>query len=164
VTAEEKRAIRVTVCRSRRGGLSCSKHLNVDQARFVALLAKAARTQRDAMLCYAMLCYAMLGYVPGKHLNGTTVVRGEHNPTAALGFDPLPAQDTQLSALRNALAALTAAARSELYGLMRIGPRQLAIKKWRRGIREAQSLGDATGHCRVDLGRGSARPRVERPL
>ena len=91
-----------------------------------------------------MLCYAMLGYVPGKHLNGTTVVRGEHNPTAALGFDPLPAQDTQLSALRNALAALTAAARSELDGLMRVGQWQLAIKKWRRGIREAQSLGDAT--------------------
>jgi len=129
-----------------------------------SLRGPSCQSGSHATRCHAVLCYAMLGYVPGKHLNGTTVVRGEHNPTAALGFDPLPAQDTQLSALRNALAALTAAARSELYGLMRIGPRQLAIKKWRRGIREAQSLGDATGHCRVDLGRGSARPRVERPL
>jgi len=110
------------------------KDLNVDQARFVALLAKAARAQRDAML----------GHIPGKDLDGTTVVGGEHNPTAALGLDPLPAQDTQLTALRNALAALTAAARSELYGLMRVGQGQLAIKRWRRSIRKAQSLGDAT--------------------
>jgi hypothetical protein len=94
------------------------KDLNVDQARFVALLAKAARAQRDAML----------GHVPEKDLNGATVARGEHNPTASLGLDPLPAQDTQLSALRNALAALKAGARSELYGLMRIGQGQLAIK------------------------------------
>jgi len=33
------------------------KDLNVDQARFVALLAKAARAQRDAMLGHA-LCRA----------------------------------------------------------------------------------------------------------
>jgi hypothetical protein len=110
------------------------KDLNADQARFVALLAKAARAQRDAML----------GHLPDKDLDGATVARGEHNPTAALGLDPLPAQDTQLSALRDALDALTAGARSELYGLMRIGQGHLAVKKWRRGVGEAQSLGDAT--------------------
>ncbi len=110
------------------------KELNAEQARFVALLAKAARAQRDAML----------GHVADRDLDGATVARGEHNPVAALGLDPVPAEDTQLSALRDALAALTPGARSELYGLMRIGQGELAVKKWRRGVREAQSLGDAT--------------------
>lgn len=110
------------------------KDLNVDQARFVALLAKAARTERDAML----------GHGPEKDLNEPTATRGERNPTAALGFDPLPADDSQLKALRDALGALTAAARSELYALMRIGQGHLAAKKWHRGIQEAQSLGDAS--------------------
>ena len=110
------------------------KELNVEQARFVALLAKAARAQRDALL----------GHVAERGLDGATVARGEHNPIAALGLDPLPAQDAQLSALRDALSALTPGARSELYSLMRIGQGELAVKKWRRGVREKQSLGDAT--------------------
>lgn len=110
------------------------KDLNVDQARFVALLAKAARAERDAML----------GHGPDKDLNGPNAMRGERNPTAALGFDPLPAQDNQLKALRDALGAMTEAARSELYALMRIGQGHLAAKKWHHGIQEAQSLGSAT--------------------
>jgi hypothetical protein len=110
------------------------KDLNVDQARFVALLAKAVRAERDAML----------GHGPDKDLNGTTATRGERDPTAALGFDPLPAQDSQLKALRDALAALTEAARSELYALMSIGQGHLAPKKWHHGVEEAQSIGDTT--------------------
>jgi Protein of unknown function (DUF3775) len=108
------------------------KDLNVDQARFVALVAKTARAQRDAVL----------GHIPDNDLNGTTAARGEHNPTAELGYEPLPARDRQLSALRNALDTLTAMARSELYVLMRIGQGHLAAKKWRRGVKEARLLGD----------------------
>ncbi len=110
------------------------KDLNVDQARFVALLARAARAARDAML----------GHGPERDLNGTKAARGERNPAATLGYDPLPAEDRQLAALRDALAALTPAARSELYVLMRIGQGHLAANKWHRGLEEAQSLGDAT--------------------
>lgn len=110
------------------------KDLNVDQARFVALLAKAARAQRDATL----------GHGPDKDLGGTKAARGEHNPTAALGYDPLPAADYQLSALREALDALAPTERSELYVLMRIGQGHLAANKWHRGLEEAQSLGNAT--------------------
>ncbi len=110
------------------------KDLNLDQARFVALLARAARAERDAML----------GHGPDQDLSRTTPARGERNPTAALGFDPLPAQDRQLVALRDALAALTPAARSELYVLMRIGQGHLAADKWHRGLQEAQALGDTT--------------------
>jgi hypothetical protein len=110
------------------------ENLNVDQARFVALLAQAARAERDAML----------GHGPDRDLSKTTAARGERNPTAALGFDPLPAQNRQLGALRDALGALAPAARSELYVLMRIGQGHLAADKWHRGMQEAQSLGDTT--------------------
>lgn len=86
----------------------------------------------------------MLGHGPDKDLAGAKVSRGEHNPTAALGYDPLPAEDYQLLALREALDALTPTERSELYVLMRIGQGHLAANKWHRGLEEAQSLGDAT--------------------
>jgi len=109
--------------------------LNVDQARFIALLAKAARAERDAML----------GHGPDSNLSPkeATPTRGERNPSAELGFDPLSEQNSQLSGLRDALATLTESARSELYVLMRIGQGHLAAKKWHRGLQEAQSLGEA---------------------
>lgn len=110
------------------------KDLNTDQARFIALLAKAARAERDAML----------GHGSDRPLNEAKATRGERNPTAALGFDPLPAENLQLKALRDALDSLTETARSELYVLMRVGQGQIAAKQWHRGLQEAQSLGDAT--------------------
>ena len=48
------------------------KDLNADQAHFIALLARTARTQRDALL----------GNVAEEDLDGVTPGRGEHNPTA----------------------------------------------------------------------------------
>ena len=110
------------------------KDLNTDQARFVALLAKAARAERDAML----------GHGPDRPLNEATATRGERNPSAALGFDPLPPENSQLKALRDALGSLTEPARAELYVLMRVGQGQIAPKQWHRGLQEAQLLGDAT--------------------
>lgn len=111
------------------------KELTVDQARFVALLAKVARAQRDALL----------GNVAeddlAKELNPA---RGEHNPTAALGFEPLPPSASQTAALREAIATLSSTARSELYILVRIGQGDLAAKKWHRGVSEASLLGDET--------------------
>ena len=107
------------------------KDLNIDQARFIALLARTARTQRDALL----------RHVAERTLGGTIPGRGEHNPTAELGFDPLPAEDSQTAALREAIASLSAKARQELYALMRIGQGHLAAKKWRRGLSEADALG-----------------------
>lgn len=108
--------------------------LNTDQARFVALLAKAARAERDAML----------GHAPDRSLSEPTASRGERNPTAALGYDPLAPENLQLQALRDALGSLAQSARSELYVLMRIGQGQVAAKQWHRGLQEAQLLGDAT--------------------
>lgn len=111
------------------------KDLNVDQARFVALLAKAARAQRDALLGRAAEDDL------AKELNPA---RGEHNPLAVLGFDPLPASAPQMVALREAIATLSPIARSELYTLVRIGQGDLAAKKWHRGLSEASLLGDET--------------------
>ena len=107
--------------------------LNVDQARFIAFLARTARTQRDAVL----------GHVPERDLGGETPGRGEHNPTAELGFEPLAAEAPQTAALRDAIASLSATARQELYALMRVGQGHLAVKKWHRGLTEAEALGEA---------------------
>jgi Protein of unknown function (DUF3775) len=106
------------------------RELNVDQARFIALLARTARTQRDAVL----------GNVAESDLGGVTPGRGEHNPTAELGYEPLAAEALQTAALRDAIVSLSAMARRELYVLMRIGQGHLAASKWRRGLSEAEAL------------------------
>lgn len=106
--------------------------LNSDQARFLALLARAARAQRDAFL----------GNVAETDLGAVSSGRGEHNPTAQLGFEPLSPEESQTDALRQAIASLSEAARRELYVLMRIGQGHLAAKKWHRGLSEAEMLGD----------------------
>lgn len=110
------------------------KELNVDQARFIALLARTARIQRDAWL----------SPVAERDLGGISPGRGEHNPTAGLGFDPVPAEAPQTTELRGALASLSVAARQELYSLMRIGQGDLAARNWHRGLTEAERLGDTT--------------------
>jgi hypothetical protein len=51
------------------------KDLQVDRARFIALLAKSARTQR----------HAFLGNVAEDDLGGVTPLRGDYNPTAEHG-------------------------------------------------------------------------------
>jgi len=109
------------------------KALNPEQVRFVALLAKAARAERDSFL----------GNVEDE-LVESKPARGEHDPTAELGFEPVPAELPQIAALREAVAGLTAEARSELFTLMRVGQGDLAAQKFFRGTREAEALGDET--------------------
>lgn len=110
------------------------RHLTANQARFIALLARTARTQRDAVL----------GHVPEAALGGVAPGRGEHNPVAELGYEPLAAGAAQTVALHDAVASLSATARQELYALMRMGQGDLAAKKWRHGLSEAAALGDDT--------------------
>ena len=106
--------------------------LNKDQAHFVALLAKVARMQRDKLL----------GNVSEEDLVGTKSSRGEHNPTALLGFEPLPPDAEQLTALREAISSLTPEGRVELHALMRVGQGDLAAQDWDRGLDEAAVLGE----------------------
>jgi hypothetical protein len=110
------------------------KELNVRQARFIALLAETARTQRDSLLAH----------VAEADLGGTQVARGVHNPTAELGFEPQPPEAAPTTALREAIATLSETARRELYTLMRIGQGNLATKKWYQGVSEAELLGEQT--------------------
>lgn len=107
------------------------KQLTVEKARFIALLAKAARMQRDTFL----------GKVPENNLDGVSPARGEHNPTAELGFEPLPA-NSQVAALREAIVSLALAARAELFALIRIGQGHLAAATAHQGVVEAELLGD----------------------
>jgi len=106
--------------------------LNKDQAHFVALLAKVARMQRDKLL----------GNVSEEDLVGTKSSRGEHNPTVLLGFEPLPPDAEQLTALREAISSLTPEGRAELHALMRVGQGDLAAQDWDRGLDEAALLGE----------------------
>lgn len=108
------------------------KALNIDQVHFVALLAKTARTQRDAFLLR----------VREGAFSEPKAARGQHNPTAALGLGANAAGESQVAALRDAITALTPAARAELYALMCIGNGNLAAQKWHRGIVEAETLGE----------------------
>jgi hypothetical protein len=110
------------------------EHLSADQARFIALLARAARRQRDGLL----------GNVAEADLDGEIPGRGEHNPVAQLGFEPLLPGMSAATALSEAVGTLSESARRELYALMRIGQGQLAARTWHRGVSEAGALGEDT--------------------
>lgn len=110
------------------------KELDPNKARAIAALARAARVERDEML----------GKVAERDLDVAPPARGEHNPAAELGLEPLPTSAREVQSLRNAITALSPAARSELYVLMRMGQGDLAVKDWGWGLSEADRLGDET--------------------
>jgi hypothetical protein len=116
--------------------VSMFQELNADQARWIAILAKAARMARDQLL----------GNVPEQDLARTTPTRGERNPLAAIGLDSLPSETSTVTALQEAIASLSPAARSELYALMRIGQGQVAPRKWHHGISDAALVEDPDLH------------------
>ena len=110
------------------------KQLTEEQARHIAALARGVRNARDALL----------DNVPDEDMGEPTAARGEHNPTAAFALDPLPPDDPAVAALQQALTALEAAARSELFVLMRMGQGDFAICDWDRALSEADLLGEKT--------------------
>jgi len=110
------------------------KALNPDKVRFIALLAKTARHQRDAFL----------GNIAEDDLAEAKAARGEHNPTAALGFEPVPPVSLQIAGLHDAIGGLAPEGRSELFALMRVGQGDLAVQEFHHGISEAGTLGDET--------------------
>ena len=109
------------------------KDLSAEQARFIALLARTARDERDALICKAT----------EGDLAGPPPARGEHNPTAELGYDPLPPDPKIDESAESAIMELTPAERSALYTLMRIGQGHLAAEKWHHGSPKPL-FGDAT--------------------
>jgi len=116
------------------------REMNKSQAYFIALLAQVARIQRDRLL----------GNVAENELGGTKSSRGEHNPTAQLGFEPLSADAEQLTALCEAVNALTPEGRAELYALTRVGQGDLAARDWDRGLTDAALLGESAAAAVLD--------------
>lgn len=108
--------------------------LTRDDARSIALMAKTARIQRDKFL----------GNVAEEDLTDVEPSRGEHNPTAELGLDPLESGSQQLKSLQAAIDALTPTARTELYALMRVGQGHLAASERDRGFSDAAQLDEQT--------------------
>ncbi len=116
------------------------REMNKEQAYFIALLARVARIQRDKLL----------GNVAEDDLGGTKSSRGEHNPTALLGFEPLSPDAEQLAALREAIDALTPEGRGELYALARVGRGDLAARDWDRGLSDVALLGESAATALLD--------------
>jgi len=110
------------------------RQLTEEQVQQIAALAKTVRKSRDALL----------DNVPDEDMGEPPAARGEHNPTAAFALDPLPPDDPSVAALQQALGALTSAARSELFVLMRMGQGDFAINDWDRALSEAELLGEQT--------------------
>lgn len=109
--------------------------LGAEQVKRVAALARAARLARDRML----------DKVSGDQFGEPKPARGEHNPSAALGLDPLSPDHPAYAALQAALDELPPAARDELRALTWIGRGDYARKEWERAVADANAaLGTGT--------------------
>lgn len=106
------------------------EHITIKQVRQIADLAKGARTARDHAIVE----------LPERDFGEPTPARGEHNPAAALGFDPLPADHPARAALRDAVAALSDEARSELVALAWVGRGEYGFKDWQQALSAADAM------------------------
>jgi len=98
----------------------------------ISELAKAARSARDEML----------SEVGVEDLGQPRPARGEHNPAAALGLDPLPFDHPAREALREALAAVSTDARRELQALLWIGRGDYGTAEWEKAFTDTASASD----------------------
>jgi len=101
--------------------------ITVKQVKQIADLANKARIASDRALVE----------LPERDLGEPKPARGEHNPAAAIGLDPLPADHPARVALRNAVAALSEEARSELLALIWVGRGEYGFKDWQRALSAA---------------------------
>jgi len=101
-------------------------------------------SSRFSQIQHACSVMRYLGNVAEEDLDGLKPARGDDNPIAELGFEPLSPGSSQAATLQEAVASLSETARRELYALMQIGQGHLAPKKWHRGLSEAATLGTET--------------------
>jgi hypothetical protein len=106
--------------------------ITVAEVKHVAEMAKAAREARDQIL----------DKIRNEDLGEPTPGKGEHDPAGWLGLDPLPADHPVRAALQDAVAALTASARSELQALLSIGRGDYAAKDWEQAVADATTVRD----------------------
>ena len=105
-----------------------------EEVKRIAGLAKAAREARDRML----------EKIPDGALDQPTPARGEHNPAAALGLEPLPADHPARLALKGAIDSLPSGARRELLALMWIGRNDYGTAEWERAMTDATTPFEVT--------------------
>lgn len=101
--------------------------ITVKQVKQIADLANRARIASDRALVE----------LPGRDLDEPKPARGEYNPAATIGLDPLPADHPARVALRNAVAALSEEARAELLALIWVGRGEYGFKDWQRALSAA---------------------------
>jgi len=101
--------------------------LGAEHVKSIATLAVVAREARDRML-----------RVQPKPLGELEPARGEHNPFATLGYDPLPSDHPARKSLEDAMGRLPAGAQHELRALDWIGRGDYAAKDWARAYAESQ--------------------------
>jgi len=108
--------------------------INIAEVKHIAEMAKAARDARDQML----------DKIRDKDLGEPKPARGEHDPSANLGLDPLPVDHPVRAALREAITALPPSARWELSALLSLGRGDHSAKDWQKAVDDASIVGDDT--------------------
>lgn len=105
-----------------------------EEVKRIAGLAKAAREARDLML----------EKIPDEALGQPAPARGEHNPMATLGLDPLPTEHPARRALSEAIDGLPLETRRELLALMWVGRNDFGATEWDRAMAAATSAFEIT--------------------
>lgn len=108
------------------------KKISVAEVRHIAGLANAVRVARDHLL----------DKVRDESVSEPKPARGEHNPMAALGLDPLEADHAATQALREAIEALPSDARWELRAMAQMGQGDYAAKDLEQAVADASTRPD----------------------
>jgi hypothetical protein len=116
------------------------ERIAAEQIKLIAGLAKAARVARDHML----------DKVTDEELGQPVPARGEHNPAAVLGLEPLPADHPARIALKEEIDGLPHEARRELLALMWIGRDDYAVADWERALASATTAFEVTAETLMD--------------
>lgn len=116
------------------------QNLTTSQANRIADLAKLARRARDKST----------SSFSERQLGEPKAVRGEHNPAAAIGLEPLPSTHPARASLRDAIAALRPEARWELQALVGVGRGEFGAKSWDEAVTAASTSDNAAVEALVD--------------
>lgn len=108
------------------------KNISVSEVRHIAGLANAVRSSRDDLID-KIRDEAVADFKPA---------RGEHNPTAVLGLDPLEAHHPATRALREAIEALPAVARWELRAMIWVAQGDYAANDFESAVADASAMPD----------------------
>lgn len=100
--------------------------ISLAEVKHIAELANAVRDARDELL-----------RIKREDLGEPPPARGEHDPTVALGLEPLPADHPGIVALTEAITALSDEAVHELRAVFWIGRGEHAAGEWHKALAAA---------------------------